>query len=286
MCLNVIKVSIEKNDFTQVSNYVSKAETPELTDRIVLSKLRCCAGLSYIESNKYKEAATKFLATTFDISNHFSEIIAPQDIAVYGGLCALATFERGDLKTKVLDSTEFKNFLELVPEVRELIKDFYASRYASCLNSLDKLKNELGLDIHLYDHVEKLYEKIRNKALIQYFSPFVSIDLRLMASSFNTTIPALEQELSRLIMDSSIQARIDSHNKVLYARHTDQRNLTFEKAVKMGEEYERNTKGMILRMNLLKSDFIVKPSRPPRFTTIEGPSENFRFSDEKRILSS
>jgi len=286
MCLNVIKVSIEMSNFTQVLSYVSKAEqTPELTDRIILSKLRCCAGLAHIESSKYKVAASKFLETTFDISNHFSEIISPQDIAVYGSLCALATFDRQDLKLKVLDSTEFKNFLELVPEVRELIKDFYASRYASCLSYLDKLKNELLLDIHLHDHITALSEKIRNKALIQYSSPFVSIDLRLMASSFNTTVPALEQELSHLIMDSSIQARIDSHNKVLYARHTDQRNLSFEKAVKMGQEYERNTKGMLLRMNLLKNDFIIKPPRYSKTTEpLLNPSDVFFSGDEKKSL--
>jgi len=280
MCLNIIKISIEMNNFVQVLSYVSKAEqTPELTDRIILSKLRCCAGLAHIDSHKYKLAASKFLETTFDISNNFSEIISPQDIAVYGGLCALATFDRQDLMRKVLNSAEFKNFLELVPEVRELIKDFYSSRYASCLSHLDKIKNELLLDIHLHDHVAVLYEKIRNKALIQYFSPFVSIDLKLMASSFNTTVPALEQELSRLIMDSSIQARIDSHNKILYARNTDQRNLTFEKAVKMGEEYERNTKGMLLRMNLLKHDFIIKP---PRYKATDPMLDNFRSIDDKK----
>nr|P68352.1 RecName: Full=COP9 signalosome complex subunit 1; Short=CSN complex subunit 1; AltName: Full=Constitutive photomorphogenesis protein 11; AltName: Full=FUSCA protein 6; Short=FUSCA6 [Brassica oleracea] len=32
-----------------------------------------------------------------------------------------------------------------------------------------------------------------------------------------------------LITDNQIQARIDSHNKILYARHADQRNATFQK---------------------------------------------------------
>ena len=35
-----------------------------------------------------------------------------------------------------------------------------------------------------------------------------------MAHAFNTTVSRLEDELSNLILDGQIQARIDSHNKV------------------------------------------------------------------------
>jgi hypothetical protein len=30
--------------------------------------------------------------------NYYSEVIAPQDVTVYGALCALASFDRSDLK--------------------------------------------------------------------------------------------------------------------------------------------------------------------------------------------
>ena len=36
-----------------------------------------------------------------------------------------------------------------------------------------------------------------------------------MARAFNTTVPNLEDELSNLILEGQIQARIDSHNKVM-----------------------------------------------------------------------
>ena len=48
-------------------------------------------------------------------------------------------------------------------------------------------------------------------------SPYLSADLRLMASSFNTTVNQFEDELMALILDGQIQARIDSHNKVMLA---------------------------------------------------------------------
>jgi COP9 signalosome complex subunit 1 len=269
MCLNVIKVSIEMGNFAHVINYVNKAEQePEVRDAscdpVVVAKLKVCAGLAHLDTRKYKLAARKFLETTFDLGNHFNEIISPQDVAIFGGLCALAMFDRAELKSKVLDNTAFKNFLELVPQVRELITDFYNSRYASCLNYLQQLRPELELDIHLHDHVESLYQKIRNKAIVQYFSPFTSVDLNTMAQAFNTDVPILEKELAGLIMENSIQARIDSHNKILYARTTNERCNTFERALRMGEEYQRNTKAALFRMNLMKHEFVVRPPRSER----------------------
>jgi COP9 signalosome complex subunit 1 len=264
MCLNVILVSIELGHFVHVSNYVSKADqTPDVQDPVVLAKLKCAAGLAHLESKKYKLAARKFVDSNFELGSNYSDVIAPQDVATYGGLCALASFDRAELKSKVIDNINFRNFLELVPEVRELIHDFYASRYASCLGYLQKLKPSLLLDIHLYDHVETLYEQIRHKALIQYTNPFISVDLNTMASAFKTSVAGLEKELAALITENQIQARIDSHNKILYARHADQRNTTFQRVLQTGSDFQRETRAMLLRANLMRQDFVMKGSRKP-----------------------
>nr|GMD62038.1 COP9 signalosome complex subunit 1 [Ipomoea batatas] len=262
MCLNAILVSIEMGQFTHVTSYVSKAEqSQDALDPITTAKLRCAAGLAHLEAKKYKLAARKFLEVGQDLANNYTEVIAPQDVATYGGLCALASFDRVELKSKVIDNINFRNFLELVPEVRELIQDFYTSHYASCLEYLGNLKANLLLDIHLHDHVETLYNQIRNKALIQYTHPFVSVDLNMMASAFKTTVTGLEKELESLITDNQIQARIDSHNKILYARHADQRNATFQRVLQTGGEFDRDVRAMLLRANLLKHEYNARSSR-------------------------
>eukprot|EP01120_Amphizonella_sp_Union-15-10_P005628 TRINITY_DN1688_c0_g1_i2.p1 TRINITY_DN1688_c0_g1~~TRINITY_DN1688_c0_g1_i2.p1 ORF type:complete len:453 (+),score=96.32 TRINITY_DN1688_c0_g1_i2:62-1420(+) len=265
MCMNVIKVSIEMGNFAHVLNYVSKAEqTPELKDKTTIAKLKACAGLAHLENRKYKQAARKFLETSFDLGYKFTQIILPQDIAVYGGLCALATLDRQQLKKEVIDNAQFKNFLELVPSLRDLIHDFYNSKYAPFLENLEKLRLDLQLDIHLHDHIRGLYEKIRNKAVVQYFSPFLSVDMKHMADAFKTDVESLEKELSRLIMDGVIAARIDSHNKRLYAREVDERTTTFDKALKMGDEFHQHTKALLLRVNLVRNEFTVKLPRPEK----------------------
>ncbi|XP_045798982.1 COP9 signalosome complex subunit 1-like [Trifolium pratense] len=255
MCMSAILVSIEMGQFPHISSYVSKAEqSVESLDTIATAKLRCAAGLSNLFAKKYKLAARKFIETSPELGSHYNEVISSQDVAMYGGLCALATFDRAELKSKVIDNTVFRNFLELVPEVRELINDFYSSRYALCLEYLGNLKSNLLLDIHLHSHVEALYDQIRQKALIQYTLPFVSVDLNMMANAFKTTVAGLQKELETLITDNQIQARIDSHSKVLYARHADLRNATFQRVLETGRAFDRDLQSMFLRSSIIKHE--------------------------------
>nr|XP_021522044.1 COP9 signalosome complex subunit 1 isoform X5 [Aotus nancymaae] len=297
MCLNVIKVSVYLQNWSHVLSYVSKAEsTPEIAEQrgerdsqtqAILTKLKCAAGLAELAARKYKQAAKCFLLASFDHCD-FPELLSPSNVAVYGGLCALATFDRQELQRNVISSSSFKLFLELEPQVRDIIFKFYESKYASCLKMLDEMKvgpslgggetgsrlascpgsdqplpqDNLLLDMYLAPHVRTLYTQIRNRALIQYFSPYVSADMHRMAAAFNTTVAALEDELTQLILEGLISARVDSHSKILYARDVDQRSTTFEKSLLMGKEFQRRAKAMMLRAAVLRNQIHVKS--PPR----------------------
>ncbi|XP_056262366.1 COP9 signalosome complex subunit 1 isoform X1 [Pseudoliparis swirei] len=274
MCLNVIKVSVYLQNWSHVLSYVNKAEsTPEIAEQrgerdsqnqAVLTKLKCAAGLAELASRKYKPAAKCFLQASFDHCDcpEVSDLLSPSNVAVYGGLCALATFDRQELQRNVISSSSFKLFLELEPQIRDIIFKFYESKYATCLQLLDEMKDNLLLDMYLAQHVKTLYSQIRNRALIQYFSPYVSADMTKMAQAFNTTVAALEDELTQLILEGLINARIDSHSKILYARDVDQRSTTFEKSIHMGKEFQRRAKAMILRAAVLRNQIHVKS--PPR----------------------
>ena len=48
-------------------------------------------------------------------------MISSSNVATYGGLCSLASLDRKQLKEKVLQSPNFKQFLELEPCMREVI---------------------------------------------------------------------------------------------------------------------------------------------------------------------
>eukprot|EP00906_Rhabdomonas_costata_P023501 RCo033809 len=162
---------------------------------------------------------------------------------------------------QLLDNTAFKNFLELTPELREVIKDFYDSRYTTCLAAMERLRESFLLDIHLHKHVQTLYDQIRQRALKQYVSPFLSVNLAKMATAFNTTVPVLEKELAQMIMDGEIQARIDSHNKVLYARRDNERVVTYEKAIGAGHNFVAETEANIRQLSMLRNGFELRPPR-------------------------
>ncbi|ENN72798.1 hypothetical protein YQE_10602, partial [Dendroctonus ponderosae] len=286
MCLNVIKVSIYLQNWSHVLSYVAKAEgTPGrgrhyasirfncsvITDfseaqakennPVIFTKLRCAAGLAELSTRKFKQAAKHFLQASLDHCD-FPDMLSPGNVATYGGLCALATFDRPELQKHVVNNGSFKPFLELEPALRDAILKFYESRYAACLKLLDEMKDALLLDLYLAPYVPALYAQIRSRALVQYFSPYMSADLRRMAQAFNRTVPALEDELMRLILDGQIQARIDSHNKVLYARNADQRGATFARGLAVGKEQFRRARMLVLRAAVLKSRIQVQS--PPR----------------------
>ncbi|CAG8598939.1 16975_t:CDS:2 [Acaulospora colombiana] len=251
-----------KNNLIKESIRVAES-TPDIQP-LVQAKLKVAAALAHLDNNKYKQAANLFLETSFEIAqpqSQYSEVISPNDIAIYGALCALASFDRKQLKKQVIDNAEFKQFLELEPNIRELIYGFYNSKYNSVLTGLENYKNDFLLDIHLHNHVETLYDNIRKKALVQYFSPFLTVDMNKMAESFGTNVLKLEKELAKLITENLIQARIDSHKKVLCAKQQDHRSSIFQRSLKMGDEFELSTNAMLLRMNLLKANLLVQTAQ-------------------------
>uniref|UniRef100_UPI00358EDE97 COP9 signalosome complex subunit 1-like isoform X2 n=1 Tax=Myxine glutinosa TaxID=7769 RepID=UPI00358EDE97 len=266
MCLNVIKVSVYLQNWSHVLSYVSKAETtPEIAERTdrdsqqmaVVTRLKCAAGLAELATKKYKQAAKFFLLASFDHCD-FPEMLSPNNVAVYGGLCALATFDRQELQRNIISSSSFKLFLELEPQVRDVIFHFYESKYACCLRMLDDMRDNLLLDMYLAPHVCTLYGQIRNRALIQYFSPYLSADMHKMAAAFHSSLASLEDEVSRLILDGLLNARIDSHSKTLYARDVDARSTTFERSLQIGRDFQRRTKAMVLRAAVLRNQIHVK----------------------------
>jgi len=278
LCLNVIKVSVYLKNWSYVLSYVNKVESTidsveNKEDTAIICKVKCAAGLAELNCKRYKSASKYFLSTSFEHFS-FSDIMAPNNIAIYGCLCALATYDRRELQTHVIQSSSFKSFLELEPQVRDILFKFNESKYAICLKLMDQIKDNLLLDMYLSPHVNSLYNLIRHKALKQYFTPYKSANLNKMADSFNTTTSALEQELINLILEGQIQARIDSKNKILYAKDVEQRSFTFEKSIEMGKEYQKRTKAIILRSLIMKYNINVKSQGQPQSNESSGQISN------------
>uniref|UniRef100_N1QY49 26S proteasome regulatory subunit Rpn7 N-terminal domain-containing protein n=1 Tax=Aegilops tauschii TaxID=37682 RepID=N1QY49_AEGTA len=133
MCMKAILISVELGHNVRVLNFVSKAQgCQDPLSPIAIAKLQAVAGLARLGRKEYKLAAQEFLETGPELGSNYSEVIAAQDVATYGSLCALAFLNYSDIKMKVIENAKFGSFLSLFPEIRGLVNDFYYSSSSSC----------------------------------------------------------------------------------------------------------------------------------------------------------
>uniref|UniRef100_A0A0X3PWJ8 PCI domain-containing protein n=2 Tax=Schistocephalus solidus TaxID=70667 RepID=A0A0X3PWJ8_SCHSO len=314
MCLNVIKIAVYRGMWSHVSAFVTRAEnlsdepdpsarkssTSEAEIRTsnqgsittgspssagalnapatasAKSQLAIAAGLVKLASSNYRDAALCFLQAHYDENALENDFITPSDLAFYVTLCSLATFDRAELKSQVLSSPSFRLILESEVQCCEILNAFHQANYAACLGALAKVQDLFRLDIFLSGHVSHLCHAIRLKAMCQYFTPYLTADLNMMARAFATTVAELENELAKLIQDGSIKARIDSHRQLLCALNVDQRCSTFANAIRIADECHLRCQAAILRSNLIRHGLAAKQPIPYEMRAMIQPPARWR----------
>jgi COP9 signalosome complex subunit 1 len=119
-------------------------------------------------------------------------------------------------------------------------------------------QDELYLDMFLYRHVDELYSQIIDRAMLQYCSPFVSLDMNQMAQVFVCNVHELEAQLAQLISTNQLDARIDSQNKSLRTNDTNIRQKVYKNAVDVGEKYLLEARLNTIRTKLTLANLVVK----------------------------
>ena len=273
MRLRLLIVAIDQQNWIQVQTNVQSirqtgSKQPEVEK--VVAKLSTAMGLASLASGNFKEAAKEFLNTDprmagakMDGSDEesFNEVATPNDIAVYGGLCALASMSREHLQSRVLDNSSFRNYLELEPHIRRAISFFVSGKYSSCLSILESYKSDYLLDIYLQKHVDTIYYEIRTKALRQYFIPFSHVTFSAIAAAFDTDDATIESELTSMIKKGQLDARINLVDRVLQARKQNPRSQVHADALALAKEYERTANLRVLRMEILNAGLEVQKAK-------------------------
>jgi len=259
MCLNIIKTAILLRQWDHVISYVKKGESDKNkdgTDDLSRSKFQCAHALADLVNHNYNNAAQKFLSLKFE-SFDYSEVISSSNVATYGGLCSLASLDRKQLKEKVLQSPNFKQFLELEPCMREVIVAYHEFRFLDALQLLEQMKSGLLLDIFLVDHVDTLYTKIRNKFLQQYLKPFEKADLNTMAQAFGVSRAELEEDLASLVSENFIPVRIDTRTGLAIVKEKNQRLEAIQSAAVAQEIFIWKGYSILMRQALQASGLAV-----------------------------
>ena len=271
MKLRLLNVSIDQRNWVAVQTNVAsirQANPKSVELEKIAAKLSAAMGLSHMGLGNYREAAREFLNTDPRMAGakpddpadeeSYSEVMTPNDVAVYGGLCALASMSRDELQKKVLDNTSFRNYLELEPQIRRAISFFVAGKYSSCLAILNNYKPDYLLDIHLQQHVDGIYSEVRTKAIRQYFIPFSHVTLSALASAFDTDEPTIEAELTSMIKKGQLGARIDLVDRVLLARKSNPRSKVHADALATTKDYADTAHLRLMRMEILNAGLEVK----------------------------
>ncbi|KAK4943419.1 hypothetical protein LTR66_014605, partial [Elasticomyces elasticus] len=246
MTLKQVVVAIAQSLYHQALTYLQKVRVMSLKpdDKARVDPVvEACSGLAHLCCGQYKEAAAAFC--TVDPSfmsngpvagiNFAKEVLTGNDIAVYGGLCALASLNRHELTSKVLENANFRSFLELEPHIRRAINAFCGGKYSACLGALEGYRADYLLDVYLSSSVADLYSRIRTKSIVAYFLPYSCVQLSSLAAAFpaphsaaadtphdaddaadaDEDTDAMESELTAMIQSGALRARIDTVSRLL-----------------------------------------------------------------------
>lgn len=208
----MIQLSIHQRNWMVVLSHVQKIRSLRSEDKSIQPFLQIATGLSHLSQGQYREAANAFLAT--DSTEGFDSIITQNDVAIYGSLLALATMDRNEMQTEVLDSPTFRAFLEVEPHLRRAITFFVNSRFPACLDILANHLADYKLDLWLFPHISTLYQLVRSKAIVQYFIPFSCVTLDSMGAMFGSSGKPIDDELVDMIERGVLEGRIDTQNRV------------------------------------------------------------------------
>ena len=226
-------------------------------EQVKLTPISCVtASIAQIGLGNFREAAAALLITPFDYTTQgvvhnrdWSKAVASgNDVAIYGGLCALATMTRDDLVNIVLGG-QFRAFLELEPHMRKAISLYTTAKYQACLDTLRHYYADWKLDVFLARHVDRLFGRIREKSITAYFASFSEVSLASLASTFpplSSAPDAMENELLAMIESGVLDARLDVVDGKLVAPRRETRGATQAEAKAAAEEVERT---LLLRLS-------------------------------------
>ena len=284
MVSRLINVYVEQESWLSVETNVQKLralpQKPADSEKVE-AKLSAALGLAELASGNFKKAAQTLLdcnprmvQAKLDDPNSdeaYNEVMTPNDIATYGALCALASMDRNDLQTHVLDNSKFRNYLELEPHLRRAISSFVSGRYAACLETLQSYRTDYILDIYLSYHYDHLFSLIRNKAIVQYFVPFKTVTFKALAASFNTGEDHMAAILAELIRSGSLNARLDMEHGLLKAYKVDERIEMYKKANSAVADFSKVLHQRALRMSAINTGCIVRSPSSKMDLNMYGP---------------
>ncbi|CAG8981788.1 hypothetical protein HYALB_00004731 [Hymenoscyphus albidus] len=260
VCKHQIDISVEMKQWIAVTSNAQKIRGA-MSEEPIQPYVAAAEGLSAFEQGDYLGAAMLFLSTEPGMGRMCAAFISPNDVAIYGGLCALATMDRNELQRRVLENSNFRTYLELEPQIRRAIGFFINCRYTSCLAVLESYRADYLLDYYMNSHIDSIYQMVRVKCIVNYFIPFSKVTLASLNEAFAAPGKTMNQELLGMIKCGELDARINLVDGLLEARKTNPRQETFREALDLTEEFQKESRRRIFHMSIKMANLEVVPQK-------------------------
>lgn len=261
--LHLARLSFYRRDWSAVTANVNKmsglqSDGAGATDKTQQTICNILYGIASLGQAKHPEAARNFLQVDPAVSpDNYDKFASPNDVAIYGGLLALATMSRPEL-SGVLENSSFRTFLELEPHIRRAISQFVNGRYSACLSILEAYRSDYLLDINLQPHVKQLYAVIRAKCIFNFVQPFSCVTIDNLNAAFSPLGGSIDQELVEMIGNGTLDARIDTIDRVVTIASPNPRAKMQAASLAAAKNYEKEALDRIRRIGIVSADLEVK----------------------------
>ncbi|CUE70239.1 Hypothetical protein, putative [Bodo saltans] len=209
-----------------------------------------------------------------------TQLTTLRDLVRIATLSLFATHTRADAQA-VVGLGYLKGWLEEDHALNVFVENMIACQYRQALKDLEYLLRQTSFQYELHSsaspgslisfapssilqskaksvsHQDRWLQLIRESALEQYTTPYVTLSLPSMAQAFGISVPQLERELRSLIESGKLNCRIDTAAQLLRHKETDARLATFKALTEVGKRtvHERL---MVARVQSLERNEVVQ----------------------------
>lgn len=261
--LTLAQLAVMGGDYGKSGLQLSKVEgVAELALDGNPDRVHALRGVYDLNAGAYEDAAREMLG--MGAAGPPAQLLHADDAALIGGLCALATYSREELKSGVLMHPRGKAHVDKHADLRNAMNSYVDFKFDRMRAALLALKPVLAVDYFACAHVDTLLRIIMQRAMEAYLIPYSTIKLDAMARAFGIEkVEELTKELSDLIRQERIQARIDSVAKTLVSHTATPRAVAYERVLATARQMQTDARILLLRASMEKAKLAVREQLVP-----------------------
>lgn len=167
------------------------------------NRFKVYLGVFHLIKAEFSEAALQFseALSSFDAT----ELISFENLILYMVFTSLISFNRNDLKVKLIENCEVRKCKEYV----DLPISFFECHYSEMLRKLVKFIEYCENDLFLEPFKEYFCKEMKVKMYYQLLMSYQSLHLTKMAQFFNVEAGHIEEDLRYFITEGKISCVID-----------------------------------------------------------------------------